>query len=278
MPPILQPAITDWDDAYANTAHIEGGNAFPAKWAEQAAAFRAAMSAAGRLQADRRYGEAARERYDLFLPEGEAAGTVVFVHGGYWMAFDKAGWSHLAAGALARGWRVAMPSYTLCPDNRIAGITRQIGRAVTAIAEAAPGPLRLTGHSAGGHLVSRMVCAGGPLAPAVRERIGPVLSISGLHDLRPLLNTRMNGTLGLDEAEAEAESPALSRPLPGAAVTCWVGGRERPEFIRQTDLLANVWRGLGAATAAFHAPGRHHFDVIDDLMDPASDLMAALLA
>ncbi|PWC33385.1 alpha/beta hydrolase [Azospirillum sp. TSO35-2] len=278
MPPTANQAITDWDDAYANTAHIDGGAGYPAKWAEQAAGFRAAMTDAGRAELDRPYGEAARERFDLFTPEGPAKGTVVFVHGGYWMAFEPSRWSHLAAGALARGWRVAMPGYTLCPDIRIAGITRQIGRAVTAIAEAAPGPLRLTGHSAGGHLVSRMLCADSPLAPAVRGRIGHVVSISGLHDLRPLRNTRMNDTLRLDEAEAVAESPALSRPLPGASITCWVGAAERPEFVRQNALLANVWRGLGAATAVREEAGRHHFNVIDDLTDPASDLVAALLA
>ncbi|PGH55958.1 alpha/beta hydrolase [Azospirillum palustre] len=269
--------ITDWDDAYSNGAHIPGGDAYPARWAERAAAFRTELAATGRAELDLPYGEGERERYDLFRPEGTAKGTVVFVHGGYWMAFDKARWSHLAAGPLAQGWAVAMPSYTLCPETRIAGITRQIARAVEAVAGAEAGPLRLTGHSAGGHLVSRLVCADAPLSDEVRARVEHVVSISGLHDLRPLLNTRMNATLRLDEAEAVAESPALLRPQPGIGITCWVGANERPEFVRQTELLANVWLGLGAATALRLAEGRHHFDVIDDLADPESDLVAALL-
>lgn len=270
-------AITDWDDAYSNGAYIPGGDAYPARWAELAAAFRAELSAAGRAELDLSYGEGARERYDLFRPDGAATGTVVFVHGGYWMAFDKGRWSHLAAGALARGWAVAMPSYTLCPDNRIAGITRQVSSAVTAIARNQQGPLRLTGHSAGGHLVSRLACADALLPPEVRERVEHIVSISGVHDLRPLLNTRMNATLNLDEAEAAAESPALLRPRPGTRITCWAGAAERPEFVRQTELLANIWRGLGAATELRLAEGRHHFDVIDDLTDPDSALAAALL-
>ncbi|CAO3432541.1 alpha/beta hydrolase [Azospirillum endophyticum] len=277
--------IVNWDDAYSNGAYIPGGDAYPARWAERAAAFRADLSATGRAELDLPYGDGERERYDLFLPEGAAKGTpkgtpkgtVVFVHGGYWMAFDKGRWSHLAAGPLARGWAVALPSYTLCPDIRIAGITRQVARAVGAIAQAQPGPLRLTGHSAGGHLVSRLVCADSPLPVEIRERVEHVVSISGLHDLRPLLNTGMNAKLGLDEAEAAAESPALLRPQPGTGITCWVGADERPEFVRQSELLANVWLGLGAATALRLADGRHHFDVIDDLADPDSDLVAALL-
>ena len=270
-------AITDWDDAYSNSAYIPGGDAYPARWAERAAAFRAELSAAGRAELDLPYGEGERDRYDLFRPDGAARGTVVFVHGGYWMAFDKGHWSHLAAGALARGWAVAMPSYTLCPEGRIAGITLQVARAVETIAQTQPGPLRLTGHSAGGHLVSRLACADAPLPPEVRERVEHVVSISGLHDLRPLLNTGMNTTLNLDEAEAAAESPALLRPRPGTRITCWAGAAERPEFIRQTELLANIWRGLGAATELRLAGGRHHFDVIDDLTDAKSDLLAALL-
>lgn len=269
--------IVDWDDAYSNSAYIPGGDTYPARWAERAAAFRAEIAGAGRAELDLPYGEGERERYDLFRPEGAAKGTVVFVHGGYWMAFDKGRWSHLAAGPLARGWAVAMPGYTLCPENRIAGITRQVARAVETIARAQAGPLRLTGHSAGGHLVSRLACADAPLSEEVRDRVGHVVSISGLHDLRPLLNTGMNTTLRLDEAEAAAESPALLRPRPSTGITCWVGADERPEFVRQSELLANVWLGLGVATALRLAEGRHHFDVIDDLTDPDSELVATLL-
>ncbi|MFP5515233.1 MAG: alpha/beta hydrolase [Alphaproteobacteria bacterium] len=270
-------AIADWDDAYSNGAYIPGGDAYPARWAERAAAFRAELSASGRAELGLPYGEGERDRYDLFRPDGAYKGTVVFIHGGYWMAFDKGRWSHLAAGALARGWAVAMPSYTLCPENRISGITRQVACAVEAIARVQPGPLRLTGHSAGGHLASRLACADAPLPPEVQGRVEHVVSISGLHDLRPLLNTRMNATLHLDEAEAVAESPALLRPRPGTRITCWAGDAERPEFVRQAELLANIWHGLGAATELRLADGRHHFDVIDDLADPESELVAALL-
>jgi arylformamidase len=264
--------IADWDDAYANSRHIVGGEQYPARWAAEAAAFREKMTARGRAGVDLAYGGAERQRLDLFRPEGEARGLLVFVHGGFWKAFDKSTWSHFATGPLARGWAVAMPSYTLAPEARIREITRQIGRAISFAAGLAPGGIVLAGHSAGGHLVTRMLCADGPLAPAVRERVQGVISISGLHDLRPLLATQMNDTLRLDAEEAAAESAALGRPTEGARVVCWVGADERPEFVRQNDLLANIWTGLGAETRAVHAPGRHHYNVLDDLADPQSEL------
>ena len=268
--------ILDWDDAYENSAHIPDGAAYPARWAAAAAAFRTGC-APDRLRAGLAYGAHPRERVDLFLPEGRPAGLVVFVHGGYWRRFDRGDWSHLAAGPLGRGWAVAMAGYPLAPGARVAAITRSITAAIGAAAATIPGPLVLAGHSAGGHLVVRQVCADSGLPEAVRARIRRVVPISGLNDLRPLLATAINDTLRLDHAAAAAESPALLWPLPGARVAAWVGGAERPEFLRQTALLTNVWAGLGAEVSQVVVPGRHHFDVIDPLADPGSDLVAALV-
>jgi arylformamidase len=266
--------ITDWDDAYANMPNIPGGAEFPARWATLAAAFRAQLPKE-RLRADIAYGSAERNRLDLFLPESAPRGLCVFVHGGYWMAYDKSTWSHWAEGALRRGFAVALPSYTLAPDAYISEITHEVGLAIEQAAKLVRGPILLGGHSAGGHLVTRMMCKDTPLAPEVTSRLRHVLSISGLHDLRPLLKTTMNAKLQLDAPEALVESPCMQTPLPGIPLTCWVGAAERPEFIRQNALLANIWSGLGNATRAVVAPGLHHFDVCAQLSDPTSMLTAA---
>jgi arylformamidase len=269
--------MPDWDDANSNAAHIAGGEFYPARWAALAKAFRAELLAAGRAELDLPYGPAERETLDLFRPAGKAEGLAIFAHGGYWMAFDKSSWSHLAAGALGRGWAVCIPSYTLAPEARISQISLQFARAISFAADRMSGPLRLAGHSAGGHLVTRMACEDSVLPAGVRGRIGHVVSISGLHDLRPLLRTTMNATLRMGEAEAAAESPALRWPMTQCSVTCWVGSDERPEFLRQNDLLANIWTGLGAGMRSVHVDGRHHFNVIEDLADPGSKLTEAFV-
>jgi hypothetical protein len=104
-----------------------------------------------------------------------------------------------------------------------------------------------------------------------------VISISGLHDLRPLLKTKMNDDFQMTPSEAEAESAALKQPQGDAELLCWVGANERPEFIRQSALLANIWTGFGLKTSFYQAQGQHHFDVIDGLSDPQSALARALL-
>jgi acetyl esterase/lipase len=270
--------MIDWDDAYANTTYIPGGQAYPQTWRLQAAAFRETASRAGQAQLDLAYGPQERQRYDLFLPTGPSRGLVIFVHGGYWMAFDKSVWSHLAGGPLGAGFHVVIPSYDLCPRARIGEIVQQIGQAVAAAADTVSGPIHLAGHSAGGHLVTRMITRPSPLPRAVRSRIRNVVSISGLHDLRPLLHTSMNETLRLDAREARAQSPALHAPLPGIDLTCWVGAAERPAFIRQSAVLATIWAGLGAQATLVEAPGNHHFDVIDGLASPDHPLTQTLLA
>ncbi|MBZ9794415.1 alpha/beta hydrolase [Mesorhizobium sp. ES1-4] len=275
---MLENRIADWDNAYANGANIAGSDRWPSAWAVPAQAFRDAMSAQGRARFDITYGDRPRNRFDLFLPEDAPKGLVVFIHGGYWLESDKSTWSHLAKGAVGSGFAVAMPSYTLCPDIRIAGIVREIGAAIGKAAAMVEGPLMLSGHSAGGHLASRMVTTSTPLAADVARRIRRVVSISGLHDLRPLMRTDMNAALKIDEHEALTESPALLRPTDGVRITCWAGGGERAEFLRQNALLANIWTGLGAATSAVVEPDRHHFDIVDGLADPAHALTRTLIS
>jgi acetyl esterase/lipase len=261
--------MPELDDSYANAAYIPDADTYPPRWNTEAAAFRTALGA--RFTADVAYGTGPRQTYDLARCEGTPSGTLIFVHGGYWRAFDKSSWSQLAAGALAHGWDVALPSYDLCPTVRIATITQQIALAVTKIAAARPGPLCLAGHSAGGHLVARMM-APGMLPLAIQSRICHVMPISPLSDLRPLLQTSMNDDFGMDEATALAESPMI-QPPPDAPVTVWVGAQERPVFLDQAAWLATAWNCQQVI-----APDRHHFNVIEDLQDPDSDMCKRLFS
>ena len=267
--------IADWDDAYANADHIPGADAFIKNWPKDAAKFRKALLKQGRATLDVAYGKRERHRFDLFYPETGPRGLAVFIHGGYWMRFDRTFWSHLAAGPLANGWIVAIPSYSLCPEVQIPQITKEVAAAIEFAAKDIKGPIRLAGHSAGGHLVARMVCKASPLKKSVQNRIERTVSISPVSDLRPLCRLKINDVLKLTDRDAVRESPALLEPLPGADVACWVGAAERSEFVRQNLLLAAAWHGLGARITHVEESDRHHFDVIDGLLDAGSGLTQA---
>lgn len=256
----------DYDRAYANAPFIPNAERFPPRWERDSAAFCEALGPRARLGLP--YGAKPRQRFDLFSPEGEARGVFVFVHGGYWLRFHRTMWSHLAAGALARGWACAMPSYTLAPEAHIRDMTAEIARALeTASAEVA-GPVVVAGHSAGGHLSARMGCADVALAAPLKR----VVPISPVADLEPMALTAMNAELKLDAAEVAAESPARLARRPGVEAHVWVGAQERPAFLYQARLLSEAWDCPWTPE-----PGKHHYDVIDALLDPSSALMAACL-
>lgn len=253
---------------YANADFIADAASYPPRWANDAATFRALSGA--RAHVGLPYGPGARQSFDLFLPEGAAKGLMVFIHGGYWLAFGPGDWSAFAQGALARGWAVAMPGYTLAPEARIHTMTPEIESAIGAAAGMVDGPIVVTGHSAGGHLSARMACA--DLTPDWAGRLRRVVPISPLADLRPLMRTGMNEKLQLDSAEARSESPALLPRRDDCEVFVWVGAQERPAFLWQARLLSEAWHCPWHAAA-----GRHHFDVIDPLREAESDLMEVLL-
>ena len=127
------------------------------------------------------------------------------------------------------------------------------------------------GHSAGGHLVARML-ARGMLPETVAGRLSHVMPISPLSDLRPLLQTSMNADLKLEAAEAVAESPIFMEDRVECPVTVWVGSAERPAFLDQARWLSEAWE-CGLVNDA----GKHHFDVVDGLADAESEMLRILL-
>ncbi|MDZ4310787.1 MAG: alpha/beta hydrolase [Cypionkella sp.] len=257
----------DMTREYQNGAFIPGSDALPALWATKAAAFRDSLGDRARL--DLSYGPAPRNHFDLFLPESTPKGLMIFIHGGYWLETDKSLWSHLAAGAIARGWACVMPGYTLAPEARISQITTEVDAAITAACALVEGPVVVTGHSAGGHLAARM---GNPdRNPILQARLNRVVPISPLAELEPLAQTDMQPNLRLDAAEIAAESPTRHALRTDAHI--WVGGAERPAFLWQARTLSENWNCPWTVD-----PGTHHFNVIDALEDPTSPLIKTCLS
>jgi acetyl esterase/lipase len=259
----------DYDDAYAITKHVAAAPEIIAALPARSDAFRAALN--GRYDLDLSYGPGARNIFDVYHPEGAAQGTMIFIHGGYWRILHSRPHGFLAAGALGRGWRAAMPSYDLCPSVHIRDITRQIAAAVTAIASRFDGPLAICGHSAGGHLAARMLDRA-LLSDEIAARIRHVMPIAPLTDLRPLMHTAMNDDFKLDDAEAMAESPVLMTDRHSVPVTVLVGADERPALIDQAHWLSDAW-GCDLVIE----PGKHHFDILDLLTDPDNPVVTRML-
>jgi arylformamidase len=117
--------------------------------------------------------------------------------------------------------RAAVVEYALAPA-RMDRIVDEVRQAISWLHEhlgdygADPGRIYVAGHSASEHLTAMTMPLG-----AVRGGI----AISGLYDLEPIRLNYLNEKLGLDEAEAQRNSPMLIfPPMAGPLiVTC---GRE----------------------------------------------------
>ena len=232
---------------------------------------------------DLRYGPAPRQVLDIFAA-AKPRGSLLFIHGGYWRALDKSQHSFVAGPLLDRGVSVAVMNYDLCPAVGIPDIVSECRQAVVWLAQhgAAHGMpierLVVAGHSAGGHLVAMLFAtdwARHGLSPQV---LAAGVSISGLFDLEPLVQVSFNADLRLDLATAHAMSPVRTAPTVDAPLLLAVGARETSEFLRQTELVWDAWPGChpDGANAPLVVSERHHFSILSDLGEPASELCQAV--
>ena len=254
-------------------------------WLDQYAVRSASAIEALRPARDIRYGAGPKETLDLFLPAMPARGTLMFIHGGYWRAFDKSDHAFVAPAFVDAGFAVAVINYDLCPEVTIAAIVGQCRRAVTWLVRegpqrGAPAPLVIAGHSAGGHLTAMMYATDWRAQGLPHAPFAGGVSLSGLHDLSPLVLYSHNADFRLDDAEARRVSPVNFEARAEAPLVLAVGADETSEYLRQSQLLWNAWpRNRPAAMRAPLAiADRHHFTVVLDYTDPASALTQATIA
>ena len=262
---------------YNNRALVPEHPRHFARWTEDSARARASMSA----RLDLRYGEMPGETLDLFPARKGDGSCLLFIHGGYWRSLDKKDFSFLAPAWVGAGVSLAVANYDLCPRVSMDEIVRQMLRASCWLWLHAEehgmdqDRLYVTGHSAGGHLTAMLMTALWPVFDArlPRDLWKGGLAISGIYDLRPLLQVDfLQPDLRLDEESALRLSPAFLPPATRAPVMTCAGGSESSEFLRQNALLGagGRWRGVFAGDIAM--AGRDHFTVVDGLADAASPL------
>ncbi|MBD9596888.1 alpha/beta hydrolase [Ensifer sp. ENS05] len=266
------PRIMDWDSAYSNRGAVPSVDDWLANSTRKSKSFISNFSGAKYLGV--KYRDCDRQTFDIIEPSGPILGTAIFVHGGYWRSTSTSDHFHFAQGAILRQWRVVMIEYPLCPTVRISQIAEAVVSAIETVLEVFPeGLVTLTGHSAGGHLATYATSKLSSLRAAARGRIRRVVSLSGLHDLRPLLRaSELNRDLNLAEDEATLLSPALSEPGHRFDLFCICGGGELAEFQRQTLLLGTAWGGISQSTRMMAIGELDHFRILDELTRSDSDL------
>ena len=105
-----------------------------------------------------------------------------------------------------------------------------------------------------------------------RDLARSALSISGLHDLQPMMHTPfLQPSLRLTPEDAARASPArLPAPRAGT-VYAVAGGDESLEFHRQARLLRDAW-GSTRVPVCELLPGLNHFSVMEAFTQPTHRL------
>ncbi len=263
----------NYEREYDNRGRVPEHPAIIDGWYTEAAAFRQRQSG----EFDLAYGDHPREKLDLFRPPRDAGRpALLFIHGGYWQALDKNGFSHLAAGMLAHDVPVAVAGYPLCPEVPIAFIVEAIRKAVLLTAERTGRRVVVAGHSAGGHLAAAMLATDWSNRSADADLVPSALAISGLFDLEPLTHTSVNAALRLDVETARALSPLYWPVARDRRLDAWVGAHESDAYHRQSVDVVRVWGEAGVDTEYHVVTDADHFRVIQPLVDPTSPLTTRL--
>lgn len=250
------------DLLYNNRAAVPEFPAYVEHWKTDSEAARASLKA----QLDVPYGSSDAETVDLFFADDESR-WLIFYHGGYWRAFDKRDFSFIAPPLVSAGWCVALVNYGLCPSVTMDALAEQCQRAVAwFIHQRQPQRLIISGHSAGGHLTALLWAADWAAREVDPGVFAGGIALSGLYDLDPLRFTRMNADLRLDSDSARRLSPIRMTPTVSAPLIVAVGADETSEFLRQSSEFSAhpAWHPVTGDALAL--PGRHHFNILDDLM------------
>lgn len=256
LPP-LDPSL-DYVAEYDNRARVPEHPAHFAAWAQDSAAWRVEHP-----PLDLAYGTGEREHIDLF--EAGDGPAVLYIHGGYWQAMDRASSSVCARGLNLVGVSVGVAGYDLCPAISIAGIVAQMRSATRKLAAHTGKPIVAAGHSAGGHLAACLL--------ALEPEVTAAYAISGLFDLRPLIGTPLNRALALTEDEAVRQSPLAWAPPAGKTLDAVVGAAESSEYHRQSRAIVETWGEAGARTRYEAIDGANHFTVLAPLADRDSAMV-----
>jgi arylformamidase len=236
-----------------------------------------AVARQGDCALDVPYGASKAETLDIFpaVNSKKKAPVVVFIHGGYWRSLDKADHSFITPAFTSEAC-VVIPNYPLCPtvtmEQLVLTQVQALAWVYRHIAPYGGDASRITvmGHSAGGHLAAMLVaCQWQRVARDLPKRlVRNALSLSGLHDLEPLMHSPfIQGDLRLTASQVRRCSPAKF-PAPQGELIALCGAEESDEFIRQNALMQAAW-GKTCVPYCETLPRLNHFSVLEALATKA---------
>jgi acetyl esterase/lipase len=235
---------------------------------------------------------------DIFRPEGQQGLPVLlFFHGGVWQQGDKSHYTNVGQALARRGILTLVVNYRLTPTVRHPEHTRDAARAAAWALEnverfgGRKDRVFLSGHSAGGHLVTLLLFDPSYLKATghAPQELAGVIALSGVFDLtRPIDDTPEGGFQGFifppfgeDKAARAAASPISHlRPV---RPPLWVvlAGDDYKDMIKQSKDFVAALKARKLPVSFITVPGRGHFQLIQRIgsdKDPTTEHLVRFVA
>ena len=198
------------------------------------------------------YGPNPRNHLLVLAQDQPPKRALLYVHGGYWQELSARQSLFSANDAVKHGLGFASIGYTLAPDISLRAICDEVVAACKAFRQTFPATeIILAGSSAGAHLCAWVL-------HHEPQCIDQVILLSGIYDLRPLVDTYINEKVGLSRNEAALLSPVLlPRPLfDHSKLVVAVAEHDTLTFRDQADRYA-----AHVNVTCTHISNRNHFDL-----------------
>jgi acetyl esterase/lipase len=233
---------------------------------------RRADGEAVRVLHDQRYGNAAVERLDVYLPaRAQQAPVLLLVHGGGWRRGDKDNdrvVDNKVARWVPRGFVVVSVNYPMLPEADPLAQADAVARALAWVQRQAAGwgadPARvvLMGHSAGAHLVGLLAAEPARVrAAGAQPWLGTVALDSAAFDVPAVMGGQhlrlYDEAFGADPAFWRAASPLQQLDVAGAPLLAVCSSVRRDQPCAQAEAFAARARGLGMRVEVLPEPLSH---------------------
>ena len=267
------------DRQYDQRFLVPDANDYMARNARDSAAVRADLN----CQLNVAYGPSKDETLDIF-PASDNTPVVIYVHGGAWTRWSKDENSYQAPVFVDAGAAFVSVNFALAPQVSLDELVRQNRATVKWVYDHAldfganPSRLYIAGHSSGAHVVGLLAVTDWAAdwgLPA--DVIKGAIAVSGMYDLEPVRLSSRNTYLHLDDAAVERNSALRNLPDSMPPMIMAYGGREQVEFQRHSREFAETLQARGDDCQLFFYDGNNHFDMAQEVANPASPLTTAAI-
>lgn len=231
-----------------------------------------------------------RQTLDLYLPEDtENFPMLMYVHGGVWRLGSKDEYQNIGLVFAQAGIGVAVINYRLTPEVVHPAHTEDVAQAFSWLLDHStdyggdPERIVLSGHSAGGHIIS-LLALDSQYLDVVDRSAGDIMGIvgySGVYVIDDWIVQWGQGVFPVDDVSRADASPLRLIPEDGEGLPPFlllVSENDYPELIVETEDMYNALHEIDVTAEWGIIDDRDHFGLVNRIGSEGDATTARVLA